>query len=111
MAGFGWVLACLGLFCVSARLSIAAEGGVSRLTLLKTMPIGGSGRWDYVCADSAARRLYVPRSTHVQVLDLDSGAALGDVADTNGVHGVALAPEQGLGFSSNGRDNTVSAST
>jgi YVTN family beta-propeller protein len=102
----------VGLFTASRSLSAAAEGeapaGVPPLTLLKTIPIGGTGRWDYLCADSTARRLYVPRSTHVQILDLDTGAVLGDVADTNGVHGVALAPEQGLGFSSNGRANTVS---
>ncbi len=103
----------VGLLTVWASPIAAADGGASagasQLTLLKTIPIGGSGRWDYLCADSTARRLYVPRSTHVQILDLDTGVVLGDVADTNGVHGVALAPEQGLGFSSNGRDNTLSA--
>ena len=97
---------------MSWRLSAAAQGdasaGVPQLTLLKTIPVGGTGRWDYLCADSAARRLYVPRSSHVQILDLDGGAVLGDITDTNGVHGVALAPEKGLGFTSNGRDNTVS---
>jgi YVTN family beta-propeller protein len=101
-----------GLFTASWRLIAAAQedtsAGTPPLTLLKTIPVGGTGRWDYLCADSTARRLYVPRSSHVQIVALDGGAVLGDVAGTNGVHGVALAPEQGLGFTSNGRDNTVS---
>jgi YVTN family beta-propeller protein len=78
------------------------------MVLLKTIPIGGEGRWDYICVDSTAQRLYIPRSTHVQILDLEKGTMLGDIPDTNGVHGVALALEENLGFTSNGRANTVS---
>ena len=82
---------------------------VALMVLLKTISIGGEGRWDYICVDSAAQRLYIPRSTHVQILDLATEKVIGDVPGTNGVHGVALAPDQNLGFSSNGRDSTVSA--
>jgi YVTN family beta-propeller protein len=78
------------------------------MVLLKTIPIGGEGRWDYICVDSTAQRLYIPRSSHVQILDLEKGTIIGDIPDTNGVHGVALAPEQNLGFTSNGRANNVS---
>ena len=63
-----------------------------QLKVIKTMPLGGEGRWDYLCADAQGERLYVPRSTHVQVGDLESGKVVGDVPNTNGVHGVALAP-------------------
>ena len=103
----------LGLFTTSWSLSAAAAGeasaGVPQLTLLKTIPIGGSDGWDYLCADSTARRLYLPRSTHVQVLDLDTGTVLGDIAitGTKNLHGVALALEQGLGFTTGGRDNNA----
>jgi YVTN family beta-propeller protein len=95
-------------------LAVSAAAGAdaaapAKLKVLKTFAVGGEGRWDYLGVDAAARRLYVPRSTHVQILDLDSGALLGDIPGTNGVHGVALAPEHNLGFSSNGRDNSVSA--
>jgi DNA-binding beta-propeller fold protein YncE len=82
---------------------------VTLFMLLKTIPIGGEGRWDYICVDPTAQRLYIPRSTHVQILDLEKGVVIGDISNTNGVHGVALAPEQNLGFTSNGRDSTVSA--
>src|SRR4051812_39886369 len=77
--------------------TMAAEGGPT-LKVIKTLPLGGEGRWDYLCADAEGQRLYVPRSTHVQVVDLESGKLVGDIPGTNGVHGVALAPEQALGF-------------
>lgn len=90
-------------------LPALASAQAPALKLLKTFPLGGEGRWDYLCADASARRLYIPRSTHVQVMDLDKGTILGDVPGTNGVHGVALALDQNLGFASSGRDNAVTA--
>jgi DNA-binding beta-propeller fold protein YncE len=69
--------------------------------------IGGPGGWDYLTADSAARRLYVTRGDRVVVLDADSGKSVGEIAHTEGVHGVALAPELGRGFTSNGRSNSI----
>jgi DNA-binding beta-propeller fold protein YncE len=76
--------------------------------VVNTYKIGGDGGWDYLLADAATRRLYISRATHVMVLDLDSGKVVGDIADTPGVHGIALAPELGRGFTSNGREGTVS---
>jgi YVTN family beta-propeller protein len=76
--------------------------------VVKTYAVAGEGGWDYLTADASARRLYISRSTHVLVLDLDSGKTVGDIADTPGVHGIALAAEQGRGFVSNGGAGTVS---
>ncbi len=75
--------------------------------LIKKLAIGGEGGWDYLTVDSAARRLYVTRSTRVIVLDADSGARVGEIPNTAGVHGVALARELDRGFTSNGRSSTV----
>ena len=69
---------------------------------------GGDGGWDYLTTDADARRIYISRGTHVMVLDADSGKSVGDIADTPGVHGIALAPDLGRGFTSNGREGTVS---
>jgi len=69
--------------------------------------VGGEGFWDYLTVDSEARRLYISHGTHVQVMDIDTYAIVGDIPDTQGVHGIALAPELGRGFTSNGRANTV----
>jgi len=96
------------LIITALALATTAMAADVQLKVIKTLPLGGEGRWDYLCADAQGERLYVPRSTHVQVVDLDSGKLVGDIPNTAGVHGVALAPEQNLGFSSNGRDNSVS---
>ena len=91
------------------RPAMAESGapGASGYHVINTIPIGGDGGWDYVAVDSEARRVYVSHATHVVVLDADSGAKVGDIPDTQGVHGIALAPDLGRGFVSNGRANTV----
>ena len=70
--------------------------------IVKKLPLEGGGRWDYVTADPTAHRVYVARATHVTVLDSESGAVVGDIPDTPGVHGVAVAPDLGIGFVSEG---------
>jgi DNA-binding beta-propeller fold protein YncE len=99
----GWFDSCTVLV-TSMALAAAAPG----YKVVNTYKIGGDGGWDYLTADGSARRLYISRATHVIVLDLDSGKTVGDIADTPGVHGIALAPEFGRGFTSNGREGTVS---
>lgn len=74
--------------------------------LIKEIPIGGEGGWDYISVDPAAHRLYVSHATKVLVADIDTGKVVGEIPNTDGVHGFAVAPELGRGFSSNGRANT-----
>lgn len=85
----------------------AAPASFAPYHLIKTVPLPGDGGWDYLAVDSAARRVYITHSTHVSVVDLDTGAVIGDIADTSGVHGVAVDPKSGHGFTSNGRSSTV----
>jgi YVTN family beta-propeller protein len=91
-----------------ALLSFSSgHGQPPKYAVTDKWPVGGEGGWDCMRADSAARRLYVPRGTHVMVLDLDSGKLIGDLLNTNGVHDVAIVSKAGKGYTSNGRDNTV----
>jgi len=92
----------LGL--LPAMLAMAAPTGYH---ILGEVKIGGEGGWDYLTVDSAAHRLYVSHATHVAVVDVDSGKVVGDIPDTQGVHGIAVAPELNKGFTSNGRANNV----
>jgi len=69
--------------------------------------VGGEGGWDYLTVDSVGRRLYVSRGDRVVVVDLDKETVVGELPDTPGIHGIAVAPELGKGFTSNGRDGTV----
>lgn len=100
-----------GLLAALILISTAAAQEVKHATpdyrVLTKFEVGGEGRWDYVTVDPDAHRLYVPRSTHVMVLDTEGGKSVGDIPDTEGVHGVALAPDLSRGFTSNGRANTA----
>jgi DNA-binding beta-propeller fold protein YncE len=82
----------------------AAQGSWS---VEKTFHVGGEGGWDYVTVDSANHRLYVPRSTHTMVIDADSGKTLADIPGQKHNHGVALAPEAGRGFITDGAGSIV----
>ena len=75
--------------------------------VVKRVEVGGEGGWDYLTVDAAARRLYVSRGTRVMVFDADTYAAVGEIPDTAGVHGIAIAPELSRGFTSNGRANSI----
>lgn len=75
---------------------------------IKEIPIGGEGGWDYLSIDPAGHRLYVSHATKVVVVDTEKDAVAGEIADTPGVHGFAIAPELGRGFSSNGREAKAS---
>jgi DNA-binding beta-propeller fold protein YncE len=89
-----------------SRAATPAPAG-SGYHVIKTVPVGGDGGWDYVYVDSDARRVYVSRGTHTMVLDADTYAVVGDIPDTQGVHGIAIASDLGRGFTSNGRSNDV----
>lgn len=92
------------LFCSLVFITIiyAAAPG---LHVIKKLQIGGDGFWDYLIVDNAAQRLYVSHSTKVVVIDLETDKVVGEINDTPGVHGIALAPELNRGFISCGRAN------
>jgi YVTN family beta-propeller protein len=85
----------------------AASAPSAGYSVIKKIPIPGTGSWDYLSVDEAARRLYVSHGTQVEVIDIDSGSVVGNIPKTPGVHGVAIAPEFGRGFVSNGQAATV----
>ncbi|HVN75556.1 MAG TPA: hypothetical protein VMT19_04510 [Thermoanaerobaculaceae bacterium] len=97
----------LTLLAVLVPLAATARAGAAGFHVARTIAIGGDGGWDYLTADAAAHRLYVSHATLVNVVDTETGALVGQIPDTQGVHGIALAPELGRGFVSDGRANTV----
>jgi DNA-binding beta-propeller fold protein YncE len=97
------LIACWFLTQTPSQESPASSPRVHRIA------VGGEGGWDYLTVDPAARRLYVSRGNRVVVLDLDKETVVGELADTPGVHGIAIVPELGKGFTSNGRDSSVTA--
>lgn len=93
----------IGLSLMLSASAIAAPN----YHLVKTIPVGGDGGWDCITFDGASNRLYIARSTRVMVVDVDKGTLVGEVPNTQGVHGVALVPKLKHGYASNGQDNSV----
>ena len=94
-------------FTLFAALSSSLPAASPSYHLLKKVKLGGEGFWDYLSIDSAARRLYISCGTHVMVLDADTYELVADIPNTPGVHGIAVAPDFGRGFISDGRANQV----
>jgi WD40 repeat protein len=92
---------------------LALAGGLAQAqkpsgyNVSRRITLGGEGGWDYLTFDGEARRLYVARATRVMVIDVDSGKPAGEIANTNGVHGIALAHKLGRGVTSNGKDDSA----
>lgn len=96
---FGMAAVAVGLF---SGMVCRADGPYHYITQI---PISGATRWDYLSIDPLGRRLYVSHGTEVVAIDLQSNQVVGEITNTPGVHGVALAPELGLGVTSNGGEN------
>jgi len=88
---------------VLGSLALAAEG----FKVLSTIKIGGTGGWDYVAVDPSANRVYASHGTQVEVVDTKAGKVVGQITQLHGVHGIAVAPEFGKGFITNGQSNSV----
>ncbi len=95
------------LVSVPAIAGHAQSAPAAGYHITKTIPVGADGGWDYVTIDAVARRLYVSHATKMVVVDIDRDTVVGELRDTPGIHGIAIAPALGRGFTSNGRDSSV----
>ena len=88
--------------------SVTAAEPYTPYQLIHEIPVGGEGGWDYLSVDAAAHRLYVSHATKVVVIDLTTDKVVGEIEDTPGVHGIAIAPDLSRAFCSNGKEGKVS---
>ena len=101
-------LSIISLLCFNTHLRAAPpRAGASGYHVIKAVPVPGDEGWDYLLVDADARRVYISRASHVVVMNADTFAVEGDIPNTEGVHGIALAPELGRGFISDGRAGTA----
>jgi DNA-binding beta-propeller fold protein YncE len=100
-------LAMLAFGSAVVMTPLGAQSGPSGYHVTRRIPVTGDGGWDHITFDTARSRLFISRSTRVQVVDANSGQLVGEIPDTRGVHGIALAYSMNKGFTSNGRDTTV----
>jgi DNA-binding beta-propeller fold protein YncE len=98
-------LAALGIL---GATSLTPAARAADYKFFKEIQVGGDGGWDYLTVDEAGRRLYVSHGAKVVVIDIDKDAVAGEIADTPGVHGFAVARDLGRGFSSKRREGKSS---
>src|SRR3981189_2150403 len=105
--------ACVTVCVAAVLLAVAALASPpsSGYHLIKTVPLGagpGSGEYfDYVTVDPAARRVYIAHGSEVKVLDADNFSVVGSITGFKRCHGVALVPDLGKGFISDGAGEQV----
>jgi DNA-binding beta-propeller fold protein YncE len=97
------------VLCSAVVLLASAAFSAVNYQTLKKVAVPGTGHWDYLTVDVAARRVYISHSTQVDVLDADSFALVGTIPDTPGVHGIAIAAEDGRGYISAGKADAAIA--
>ena len=90
-----------------AGVHAAATQPVPSMKVVERWKLGGAGGWDYLTLDSSGQRLFISHGTRVEVIDTGSGAVIGSIADTLGVHGIALAEDLKRGYTSNGKADSV----
>jgi YVTN family beta-propeller protein len=95
-------LNCIVLIMCSLYLSAQ-----SNYKIVSKISLPGEGFWDYISVDELNGKIYASHSTMVQVVDIKTGKLAGVIPDTRGVHGIAFVPELSKGFTSNGRDSSV----
>jgi len=97
----------LGALAVVALFPVLQQDGAG-FKVVKTIPVGGTGTsWDYALADAASHRLYVSHGTEAVVIDTDKDTVIARVTPAPGIHGIAVANDLNKGFTSNGRDTSV----
>jgi len=105
MKSIGFTAASLVLGLAAAATGFCADAPPFKVA--HRILLGGEGGWDALTMDAPTHRLFVTHGTRVQVVDVKTDSVLGEVPNTPGVHGVALASDLGRGFTSNGRDSSV----
>jgi len=97
---FAFAIALLGA-------TLAHGASSSNYHATSEVAIPGDEGWDYLSFDSVGARVFVSHGSRVQVIDAKKNALLGEIADTPGVHGIALAQDLGRGYISAGRTSVV----
>lgn len=95
------------ILCLLCLAPLAAQAAAPHYRLTHQVPLPGDEGWDYLAFEQGGHRLFVSHGSRVLVLDTDTLTVVGEIPDTAGVHGIALAPALGRGFVSAGRAGTV----
>ena len=100
------------IFCLALSFVALISGTTpllaqSNYKMAGNIQLGGDGGWDYLAVDEVNGRIFVSHSTMAQVVDIKTGKLVGTIPDTKGIHGIAIANDLNKGFTSNGRDSSI----
>jgi DNA-binding beta-propeller fold protein YncE len=95
------------LLTLTSSYNLFSQNNNYHYKIANKFPLEGDDFWDCITMDDENGRLFVSHGTKVQVIDASTGTLLGTIEDTKGVHDIALAREFGEGYTSNGRDTSV----
>jgi YVTN family beta-propeller protein len=95
------------MLAMLAPVLLAAQAQTGNYHVIKTYPVPGSGKWDYLAINPANNHLYIAHGSQVEIINVQNGNPVGVISNTNGVHGIAFDQASGKGFISNGKANTV----
>ncbi|HYM36409.1 MAG TPA: hypothetical protein VET48_13505, partial [Steroidobacteraceae bacterium] len=91
------------VFVALLGVTLARSESSFNYHVAREIPVPGDEGWDYLSFDAGSARLFLSHGSRVQVVDTNKNAVLGEVTDTPGVHGVAIANDLGRGYISAGR--------
>jgi YVTN family beta-propeller protein len=99
----------ISILSIAALVSVStiAKAQTSSYKIANKFKVEGDGGWDYLISDDETGRLYISHGMVVNIINEADGKLIGNIQDTKGVHGIALAKELNKGFTSNGRDTSV----
>lgn len=97
----------LWMNCIVLMVCSLSLSGQSNYKIDRKISLPGEGFWDYITVDEESGRIYQSHNSMAQVVDIKTGKVVGSIPDTKGIHGVAIANDLNKGFTSNGRDSSV----
>jgi hypothetical protein len=102
---FWAIVLAVSVLLLSPEVFIAAPQNPG-YRVIRSIHLGGEGDWDYVTVESDAKRIYIPRDTHIMVLDEETGKVIANISGMRDLHGVAVAPEFNRGFATGNKSET-----
>ena len=92
---------------IALSIGTSALIAQSNYRIANKIPVTGNGSWDYLNVDEINGVIFVSHATVAQAVDIKTGKLVGTIPDTKGIHGIAIANDLNKGFTSNGRDSSV----
>jgi len=93
--------------CAALIISSSSLIAQSNYKIANKIHVEGEGGWDYLNVDEVNGTIFVSHATVAQAIDIKTGKLVGTIPDTKGIHGIAIANDLNKGFTSNGRDSSV----